>query len=215
MGETILILANGTWGATQRVERLAAACSWILATDGAWTKARATGLRVDEVIGDLDSLSAVARETLASADVSVLQYPVEKDKTDLELALDRAAERGASRVLLFGALGGRLDHALAAVQLLEAATTRDIHVSLISEWEDAWMARDAEAIPDACVGDRVSILPLTSSAVVRTCGLKYPLHGERLFRGSSRGVSNQVARLPIRIETLEGRVLIVHGRERI
>ena len=47
------------------------------------------------------------------------RWPVEKDQSDLEIALRAALRRSPGPVTILGALGGpRLDHALAAVWLL-------------------------------------------------------------------------------------------------
>ena len=80
--------------------------------------ARALGLRVDLVVGDLDSVDAADLEAAVADGTEVERHPTAKDATDLELALDAAVARGATRVLVVGAHGGRLDHFLANVLLL-------------------------------------------------------------------------------------------------
>ena len=62
------------------------------------------------------------------------------------------------------------------------------------------------------IGDSVSLIPITEEAVVRTEGLAYPLDREGLSRGSSRGISNEIASLPARIIVENGILLLVHRR---
>src|SRR5438128_8852856 len=63
------------------------------------------------VVGDMDSLGQAGVERLAKRGVPVVSYPAAKDETDLELAVARAIDAGASEVVVLGALGGpRLDH---------------------------------------------------------------------------------------------------------
>ncbi len=45
-------------------------------------------------------------------------WPAEKDQTDTDIALEWALEQQATKIRLFGATGGRLDHLFGNVQLL-------------------------------------------------------------------------------------------------
>ena len=46
-------------------------------------------------------------------------FPSEKDETDLELAIDWAIDQKPRNIYIFGATGGRMDHFLANIQLLQ------------------------------------------------------------------------------------------------
>lgn len=209
--DCVLILANGEWRGAARLHELAARADRVLATDGAWAKAVDAGVSVDCVIGDLDSLPRAQREALLSSDVPVQAYPSNKDFTDLELAVGHALETRARRLIVFGAFGGRIDHALANVLLLEAAVGRGVEVELIADVETAWIIRGDFEVPSGRAGDRVSLVALSEEAVVRTAGLRYPLRDEPLLRASGRGVSNVVAKPPARIAVRSGTLLVVHA----
>jgi thiamine pyrophosphokinase len=58
-------------------------------------------------------------------------------------------------------------------------------------------------------GTRVSLLPLTGTAVVSLEGLEYPLHEEVLYADACRGVSNEVRRPGASVAVTEGEVLAV------
>ena len=66
----------------------------------------------DLAMGDFDSLGYVPEG------MSVKAFSPEKDASDMELALEEALARGADAVEVYGALGGRLDHTVANLQLL-------------------------------------------------------------------------------------------------
>jgi thiamine pyrophosphokinase len=69
---------------------------------------------------------------------------------------------------------------------------------------------------DGRAGDLVTLLPVVGPAHgVRTEGLRYPLDGETLAPGSTRGVSNELARTPARVSLTSGVLLVVfpHHRE--
>jgi thiamine pyrophosphokinase len=165
----------------------------VIAADGGLEHARALGLEVTAVIGDLDSVTGEALDEATASGTRVVRHPEEKDATDLELALDAALELGASRILVLAGEGGRLDHLLSSLLLL--GSTRYAHVQV-----DAAIGRArAHVIRDARVlsgepGELLSLLALHGRAEgVSTEGLVYPLAGETLGAGSSRGVSNVFA----------------------
>ena len=59
-------------------------------------------------------------------------------------------------------------------------------------------------------GQIVTILPVHGPAEgVRTAGLRYPLHGETLFVGTTRGVSNELVAEAAQISLTGGVVLVV------
>ena len=89
----------------------------VVAADGGLEHARALGLDVAVAVGDFDSASPEAVAAAAAEGTRVVRHPVDKDATDLELALDVAAS-SATEILVLSGGGGRLDHLLSALLLL-------------------------------------------------------------------------------------------------
>ena len=80
----------------------------VIAADRGYKLAVAAGCVVELLVGDLDSLSAPTVERAAEAGVPIERHPIDKDQTDLELALTYAcAVPGVNRIVVFGAAGGR------------------------------------------------------------------------------------------------------------
>ena len=208
---SILILANGEWGDTTGLPELAGRAGHVIATDGAWAKAVAAGISVDCVIGDLDSLGLSEQAALQGSGVEIHVHPPDKDWTDLELAVDHALTLSPANLIVFGALGGRLDHTLANVLLLEKAVERGVEVELAAGDETAWLIQGERTLADGRTGDRISLIPVSDRVVVRTHGLRYSLNDEVLLRASARGVSNVIDGLPARIAVRSGTLLVVHG----
>ena len=90
----------------------------VIAADFGAHHARAWGWPIDLLIGDLDSLPAAELQAARAAGVPTVTAPAAKDETDLELAVARALDDGATELVICGALGGRADHMLANVLLL-------------------------------------------------------------------------------------------------
>ena len=129
----ILLFANGvvTDGTMVRRALEGAGSAHILCADGGALNAQQFGLTPKTIIGDLDSLNAEQVEEFALAGVEILRFPVDKDETDLELALNWCVDKGASSIIIFGALGGRFDQTLANVYLLALQGLEGIQIELV------------------------------------------------------------------------------------
>jgi thiamine pyrophosphokinase len=181
----------------------------VIAADGGLEHARALGLDVKTVVGDFDSVS---REALAAAEadgVRLVRHPAEKDATDLELALDEALGLSPERILVLAGERGRLDHFLATLLLLGSSRYADVQVDAEIGAAHVHVIRGERDL-DGEPGELVTLLALHGAASgVRTDGLVYPLAGETLEPGSSRGVSNVLAGDTARIRIEHGVVLVV------
>ena len=91
---------------------------FLVAVDGGLRHLLAINRQPHLLIGDLDSVTPEQLEALSSGGVEIQRFPVEKDETDLELALLETTRRGYKTIILVGALGGRIDQMLANLYLL-------------------------------------------------------------------------------------------------
>ena len=186
----------------------------VIAADGGIDRALALGLHVDLAIGDFDSVSAAGFAVAEAAGARVERHPAAKDATDLELALDAAIALGPARIVVVGSGGGRLDHLLGSVLLLADERYADAAIDAYLGEAQIQVVRGSRALAGV-PGDLISLLPAHGAAVgVTTEGLEYPLRGESLPPGPSRGVSNVFSAAEARITVARGCVLAVRpGRE--
>jgi thiamine pyrophosphokinase len=181
----------------------------VVAADGGLDHARALGLDVAVVVGDFDSVSDEALEVATAAGTRAVRHPAEKDATDLELALDEAVGRSPSRILVLAGDGGRLDHLLGILLLLGSARYAGVLLDAEIGAASVHVIRDERELTGR-PGDLVSLFALHGPAYgVRTVGLAYPLAGETLEPGSSRGVSNVFAEPTARVSIETGVLLAV------
>jgi thiamine pyrophosphokinase len=180
----------------------------VIAADGGAEHALRLGLAVDVAVGDCDSISPAAL-AVERAGARLERHPRAKDATDLELALDLVLTFRPRRVLVIGSGDGRADHALGQLLLLASDAYQDVDV-------DARLGRAAVHVvrrPRSLVGvlgELVSLFALHGPAEgVVTEGLQYPLRGETLVPGSSRGVSNAFAAEQARVTLARGVLLAV------
>ena len=204
MVERVVVVAAGARGPLPDLGE-----SFVVAADGGADAALELGLRVDLAIGDFDSITADGLAALEQAGTRIERHPAAKDATDLELALDAALAAEPRRILLVGAAGGRLDHLLSSLELL--GSSRYAHVELDAQLGAARVhvirrTRTLAGTP----GELLSLHALHGAANgVTTEGLEYPLAGETLEPGSSRGVSNVFAASEARVALESGVLLAV------
>ena len=180
----------------------------IIAADAGIGHAAMLGLTPELWVGDFDSIPQDLPGRLAS--VPRRTFPAEKDKTDGELAIEAAFDRGATSLILAGAFGGaRADHAFLhlalAVRLAEGGTA----VLLTSGAQ--------EGVPLSCGGPRefdyadgtlFSILGFSAISGLTVEGAKWPLDRVEVAFGSSLTLSNEV-KGRLRITLGSGRAMLL------
>lgn len=210
----VVIVANGIISDEERARTTAAGADRLFCADGGASYTLRWGLRPHKVIGDLDSLSPSDIEQLDAASVTVEKHPSRKEATDLELAVDRALAEGATEITILGALGGRLDHTLANILLLGGPAHARVPICVADGADRLWLIRDVISLRGR-PGDIVSLIPLSPRVRgVHTVGLEYPLMGDSLFLGPSRGVSNVMLAELATITIDEGLLLVIHRESR-
>ena len=181
----------------------------VVAADSGLEHAWRLGLDVSVLVGDLDSASPEAVADAESAGVRVERHPAEKDATDLELALDAGLRLEPSRIVVLAGDGGRLDHLLSALLLL--GSSRYASVAITAHFGRARVdVIRGEGELGGEPGELLSLVALHGPAEgVRTEGLLYPLDGETLEPGSSRGVSNVLTSRTARVSVEHGVLLAI------
>lgn len=212
MQNTCLILLSYMECVTpEMAQDLAETADYIIAADGGQNRAREFGLQPDCVIGDFDS-------TTLNEDFNCLYitYPAEKDLTDTEAALAHALEKGCRNVILLGGMGGRLDHTMGNIGLLDKYYSSFDHMEFIDGKNRMELLRDSDRTLKRDVRYKyfglVSLNAEASGIDIR--GAKYELTGASLERASTLGVSNEFSEDTVTIRVQNGTLLIVRSADR-
>ena len=187
----------------------------VIAADKGVEHALALGLEVAVAVGDFDSASPEVLALAEAAGVRVERHAAEKDATDLELALDVASTMRPHRILVLADDGGRLDHLVSSLLLLASDRYGHVQIDAFVGEARVHVLRDEREL-EGEAGGLVTLLAVNGPAEgVATEGLVYPLRGETLEPGSSRGVSNVFASERARVTIERGVLLAVRpGVER-
>ncbi len=183
----------------------------IIAADAGLVTARALGLSPAVVIGDYDSLGHAPD---VDPEVEVITAPAEKDLTDTQLAVELAVERGATDIVILGGLGGRLDHTLSNLAILEDLLDRRIHATIEDGHNRVRILRNDSTILPHSNYTYISLLSLDPICKgVEIDGVKYPLKKGKLTRSHQYAVSNEITGNCCFIAVRKGALLIVESRD--
>ena len=185
------ILLGGDVVVTPRLSRQLEGAR-VIAADSGMKHAHALGLVPELWTGDFDSVDDEIRKQ--HPQVPVEQFPIEKDLTDGEIAIEAALSRGATELILVGAFGGaRADHAFlhlaAGLRLAEAGTT----CLLTSGVQEGVPLLPGAARFDYGESTLFSILAFSDLAGLTLAGAKWPLENREVRFGSSLTLSNEVS----------------------
>ena len=192
-GRAILMCA----GEYEPMEILRGAEDFVIAVDGGLSRLLEAGIEPDLVLGDFDSLEEKYLPWLDSlkktSPEKLIRLPCEKDDTDTVYAVRVCLERGYSRIDLYGALGGRLDHTIANVQTLSWIRKQGgCGYMLGKNTLVTVLCGEKILLPDTFEGT-FSIFALDGRLTGVTLeGMKYPLIEGELTNSFPLGVSNEV-----------------------
>lgn len=151
------------------------------------------GITPTAAVGDFDSVSREEWLRISEAVPDHVQFPSEKNETDLEIALSKAVVHQPEAIYIYGATGGRLDHFFGAVTLLlKAELPCPVYIVDKQNEISVHFPGTTEIVQDETLpfvsffaaGEKVEGLTLE--------GFKYPLADYTIQQGSSRCVSNEL-----------------------
>ena len=178
---------------------------YVIAADRGFDSLLAYGVMPDLAVGDFDSLGHQPNHP------NVIRLPAEKDDTDMVFALRKGLEQGYRRFLLLGGVGGRLEHTLGNLELLDWLAIHGAQGFLAGEKTAATCIRDGSSLtfpPD--LSGYLSVFCNSGTAEGVTLeGLKYPLTDYTLTSGFPLGVSNQFLGCSARVSVKKGSLLLI------
>lgn len=177
---------------------------FLIAADGGFAVLDRCGIRVDLLVGDLDSLGMVPEIP------NMIRMPEEKDDTDLFYAVKKGLEKGYHTFEIYGATGGREGHTMANYQTLvylahrgACGVLRSMRVQVTAIDNDTLRlpAYQSGFVSIFCMGEKAEGVTLR--------GLKYPLSEAVLTNDKPIGVSNEFIGERAEITVARGTLLIM------
>lgn len=169
----------------------------IVAADSGAERLSAIGIQPHIIIGDFDSLDPAELFRMRAAGVEIVEHPAPQQRTDADVAIQLALQRGATSLIVLGAFGGdRIDHTLGNLSLLTHPSLRQIPTWAVDGWS-ALAVLHGDGVRETHFhghpGDYISVIPLSDRVEgVTIIGAKWPLQDAALERGQAQAVSNEL-----------------------
>lgn len=160
-------------------------------------------------IGDFDSIDAEDDQLIQNYAEEVIRLNPHKDVSDTEAAITETIKRGYDEIMLWGALGGRFDHALVNLKLV----SRHPCLSLEDLQNEVYTLTVGGHTILEDPKTYLSIFALENSEVSLE-GFKYPLTHATLSLDTTLGLSNQLTQKKARISVHYGKILVVRSKDK-
>ena len=207
--ERCVILSGGIMEDYPYIKSLLRPDDYILCADSGIRHAEKLGVVPKVCLGDFDSFSGAI-----PFDCDMIRYPAEKDDTDTAAAAKEAVKRGFTEVLLLGGAGGRLDHTVANLQVLQYLHQRGICAQMADERSLAMLYSPGSYCLKRLPGFYLSLFSFGERCIIeRLRGVKYPLTGALLTNGFPLGISNEFTEEYAELSFKNGDLLIILAKD--
>lgn len=165
-------------------------------------------IKPDIAIGDFDSYKGKIQCE------NIIKYPVKKDFTDSALAIEKAISMGYKKIVVYGAIGGLLDHTLANIALLSEYTKKGFEISFVDGENVVFALYNNKVTFSKEASGRISVFSYTDvSNGVCEKGLLYELDNAILKNTVPLGVSNEFIGSIAEISIKEGILIVYTSKE--
>lgn len=180
----------------------------IIAADGGYTYLKELNIEPDVLIGDFDSLELIPEHR------ELIRHSPLKDDTDMALAVAYAAEEGYRTFFIYGGLGGRLDHTLANLSLLNGMSKQGLESYLIGEKMIITAISEEAVFFSENMKGTISVFCMGEKATgIYEKGLKYGLEDAVMTADVTLGVSNEFIGTESSISTKTGTLVIIYDEK--
>ena len=186
---------------------------YVVVADGGLKFLLKNGMLPDFFVGDLDSVELEGTLKDILKDIPKEIVPVEKDDTDMALAVAKAYEKGYRNILLYGGCGGaRISHTLANIQMMSFYAKKGCSLQMLGDGVRLEILHNASKTLSAAMKGSISVICLSDKAEgVTIQGLKYEYTGA-LTSDRTLGVSNSFVGKDAMVSVENGTLLLVYER---
>ena len=161
-------------------------------------------IKPDIAIGDFDSYTGEIECE------SIIKFPVKKDFTDSALAIEYAISKGYKKIIVYGAIGGALDHTLANIALIADYTKKGIDISFVDGKNTVFALYNGNVSFTEEAKGRISVFSYSDISIgVTEKGLLYEISNVMLKNIVPLGVSNEFIDKKAEI-SVENGVLVIY-----
>lgn len=179
----------------------------LICADAGYSYVKDMNLDIDLIVGDFDSLCNIP------ANVNIYKLPKEKDETDLFVAIEEGMKKGYTEFHIYGALGGRIEHSIANIQILSNLTTRNIKAKLVDQNTIIEVLSLGTHIYSEEMNGYISLFSLTEESIISINHLKYELQNKVITNLFPLGIDNEFIGRVATINIHKGLVLSIINKK--
>ena len=184
------IISNGDIGDGEKLKSSLPKFDMVICCDGGIRHLSALDLEPDLIVGDFDSVDHALLDQYKNKGIPIKTFPVIKNETDTELAVNTAIELRADQVSMIGALGSRWDHSYANVMLLVKLAKMNVDAEILHSHNHIYVSDERFSFYSK-PGQIISLLPLSENVVIHsTKGLQYSIENQEMPLDTPYGISN-------------------------
>ncbi len=176
----------------------------IIAADGGLKSLEKFNIKPHLIVGDFDSLNYIPKGD------NVIKHPVQKDETDTILAVDTAINKGYYNFVVYGCLGGRLDHTVASIQTASYISEKGGNGVFIDNDTFLTVIKNSKISFNAENKGLISVFAVSGIADgVNAKNLLYALNNAELSPDYPLGVSNEFTGKNADVSVNNGKLCII------
>ena len=180
----------------------------IIGADRGYLNLIKQGTKPHIVMGDFDSYTGEIECD------DIVKFPPIKDDTDSAIAIKYAVEQGYKKIVVYGAIGGDLDHTIANIAHLAKYTEDGIDISFVDRDKVLFALHNSKIKFSSEANGRISVFAFSEKAEgVYEKGLFYTLDDATLYSNIPLGVSNEFIGKESEISVEKGTLLIYTSKE--
>ncbi len=202
---TYLIVAGGVLLEPEQMKNRLPKWDKVIAVDSGYDHCISLEIKPDVLIGDLDSV----KSTLQYGLCELMTANPEKDDTDLKLAVDQAITNGARHITIVCGTGGRMDHFLNNLSILDYVYAKGIECEMVDEVNRITILEGKQSYINS--SKYISLIPITDSIVASAENLKYPMDKMKISRENIISVSNEATKDTFTLDIIEGKAFLIQA----
>lgn len=207
MTDTCVIFAGGDPIRPETADSQLIENSFVICADKGFSLAQDLGIEPDIILGDFDSLKYTPDSD------KVISFPPEKDDTDLMLAVGKAIEIGAKKIVIYGACGGRIDHMIGNIACLAMIAESGGSGIIVGDDDILSFYMPGEYTIPYKEGFSLSLFAYSQIVEgLKISGAKYIVDNCTLRDSVTLGVSNEIIPPEAKISFTDGKLLVIQSR---
>ena len=162
----------------------------------------------DLVIGDFDSLNKKHLANLSKR-TKVISHPVQKNKTDSELAFEYCLKQKFSSIDIVMPQVGQPDHFMGLISLLANPEIRKVKVRIVNHKCEIKLITNQKLRFNGCIGDLFSVKAVCKPIKLTCTGTEYAVKNLTVQPWESKTLRNRIC-LNQATVAITGRALVFH-----